>query len=176
MEEPRNEMETIILFERNFHDLFEIVSFESSKFPDAVVLERSSRKKRRAEFEFMASSFIEHEHDPYKCDVIICWKNDLDKSIHFPVWELSTRTFEMVYVPEPMELEIFALKIENIMLKRLRRREEGLFATHWRTVRHSLSPEQVAEISAMKTSEIASRYGIDDRTARNWRKYAQAGK
>lgn len=176
MKEPKNEMETIVLFERLFYPDFEILSLTSSGFPDAIVLEKSSGKQRRAEFEFMASSFIEHEHDPYKCDVIICWKNDLDKSIRFPVWEISTRTFEMVFVPEPMELENFALKIENTMLKRKYRRESGQFATDWRVVCKSLSSEQVAEIATLKTEEICYKYGVDDRTARNWRKYAQGGK
>lgn len=43
----------------------------------------------------------------------------------------------------------------------------------WRQVRKKLSDQQVKEIAVMSGGDIAYRYGIDERTARNWRKYAQ---
>lgn len=48
--------------------------------------------------------------------------------------------------------------------------------TNWRQVRKQLSQEDVTWLSKARTEEICFRYGIDDRTARNWRKYAQEGK
>lgn len=173
MKIPRNELETILLFDRILQDFFEILSLQPARFPDAVVLEKSSGKQFRVEFEFMASSFIEHEHDPSKCDVIACWVNDLDKSIRFPIWEISTRTFDMVFTPSFMELENFRLKIENVMLKRAQRRDGREYAPDWRTARKQLTNEQVKEIATMSGGSIAYRYGVDERTARNWRKYAQ---
>jgi hypothetical protein len=32
--------------------------------------------KARIEFEFKASNFVEHGHDPAQCDFIVCWEND----------------------------------------------------------------------------------------------------
>jgi hypothetical protein len=176
MKEPKNEMETILLFERMLYPKFEILSLTPSGFPDAVVLEMSSQKQYRVEFEFMASSFIQHEHDPRKCDVIACWKNDLDKSIRFPVWEISTHTLKTVFTPTDVELENFVLKIENTMLKREQRRAAGLFAVHWKTAQKELSDDDMEFLKSAKTEEICFRWGINDRTARNWRKNAQAGK
>jgi len=46
----------------------------------------------------------------------------------------------------------------------------------WRQVRKNLSQEDVTWLAKARTEEICFRWGIDDRTARNWRKYAQAGK
>jgi hypothetical protein len=50
-------------------------------FPDCEgkYLHDKSRKlwaKARIEFEFRASNFREHCHDPNECDVIVCWEND----------------------------------------------------------------------------------------------------
>lgn len=49
-------------------------------------------------------------------------------------------------------------------------------SANWRQVRKQLSQEDVSWLASARTEEICFRYGIDDRTARNWRKYAQAGK
>lgn len=44
----------------------------------------------------------------------------------------------------------------------------------WRKVRKSLSDEQVRNIAIDQAKNIAFYYKVDERTARNWRKYAQA--
>lgn len=49
----------------------------------------------------------------------------------------------------------------------------GNFPTNWRQVRKNLSSEDVAVIAKMTTEQICFRYGVLDRTAVNWRKYAQ---
>jgi hypothetical protein len=46
----------------------------------------------------------------------------------------------------------------------------------WRQVRKQLSQDDVTWLKTARTEEICFRYGINDRTARNWRKNAQAGK
>jgi hypothetical protein len=43
----------------------------------------------------------------------------------------------------------------------------------WRQVRKQLTRDQVVELAQMRGGDIAYRYGVDERTARNWRKYAQ---
>lgn len=53
---------------------------------------------------------------------------------------------------------------------------DGKFPANWRQVRKQLSREDVTWLQTAKTEEICYRYGVDDRTARNWRKYAQEGK
>lgn len=49
----------------------------------------------------------------------------------------------------------------------------GKNPTDWRKVRKELTPEQIKEIASMSGGSIAYKYGVDERTARNWRKYAQ---
>ena len=43
----------------------------------------------------------------------------------------------------------------------------------WRQVRKGLTAEQVKAIAVISTKEIAYHYKVDERTARNWRTYAQ---
>lgn len=182
MKEPTNEMETIVFFERMFFDQFEILSI-SSGFPDAVVLNRNNGAEYKAEFEFWASSFMEHEHNPFDCDVIICWINDLDEDIKFPVWELSTSTFP-IFAAGQLETEIFQLKIENKMLTRKIRSVEkhgnldnADLPRDWRRLRPLLSDSRVEWFSKIPTSDIpdiATRYGVTEKTVSNWRTYARA--
>ena len=54
--------------------------------------------------------------------------------------------------------------------------DAGKFPVNWRQVRKQLSPDDVTWLASARTEEICYRYSVDDRTARNWRKYAQAGK
>ena len=49
----------------------------------------------------------------------------------------------------------------------------GNFPTNWRQVRKRLTDEQVSALAAMDTGSIVYTYEVDQRTARNWRKYAQ---
>jgi hypothetical protein len=49
----------------------------------------------------------------------------------------------------------------------------GKFPKDWRKVRKTLSAEQVKAIAISESKNLALTYGIDERTARNWRKYAQ---
>lgn len=49
----------------------------------------------------------------------------------------------------------------------------GKLTGGWRKVRKGLSADQVAGIAVSTTKDIAYFYHVDERTARNWRKYAQ---
>lgn len=47
------------------------------------------------------------------------------------------------------------------------------FPSDWRKVRAMITSEQVLAIAQSETKNIAFSYGVSDRTARNWRTYAQ---
>ncbi|MBI5933287.1 MAG: hypothetical protein HY867_06230 [Chloroflexi bacterium] len=47
------------------------------------------------------------------------------------------------------------------------------FPKGWRKVRKQLTEDQVRSIAVDQTKNIAFHFQVDDRTARNWRKYAQ---
>ena len=47
------------------------------------------------------------------------------------------------------------------------------FPNDWRKVRKMLTEQQVSGIADCKTAEICGLYGVDERTARNWRNYAR---
>jgi hypothetical protein len=53
---------------------------------------------------------------------------------------------------------------------------DGKFPVSWRQVRKQLTTDDLSFLKSAKTEEICFRWGVDDRTARNWRKYAQEGK
>jgi hypothetical protein len=53
---------------------------------------------------------------------------------------------------------------------------DGKFPVNWRQVRKQLTSDDLVFLKTAKTEEICFRWGVDDRTARNWRKYAQEGK
>lgn len=46
-------------------------------------------------------------------------------------------------------------------------------STDWRKVRKEMSAEDLQWLKTARTEQICFRFGVDDRTARNWRKYAQ---
>lgn len=52
------------------------------------------------------------------------------------------------------------------------RKVSDKFPRGWRKVRKDLSPDQVRGIAVSTAKDIAYHYQIDERTARNWRKYA----
>lgn len=45
-----------------------------ASYPDALI-ERNG-VQWRVEFEYVSSNFVAHKHDPRRCDMIVCWKND----------------------------------------------------------------------------------------------------
>lgn len=84
---PENEQGVIVLFAQQATAAgFEIISIHPT-FPDAVV--RRANTEYRTEFEYRASGFIDHKHDPRGCDLIICWQNDLP-DYFLPILALSS--------------------------------------------------------------------------------------
>lgn len=67
-------MGVIVLFvEQSNLTGFKIVKI-GAEYPDAIIEKDGIRY--RAEFEFMASNFLHHRHDPRHADVIVCREND----------------------------------------------------------------------------------------------------
>jgi hypothetical protein len=78
---PINEQGVVYLFGMVSRELGFYVESVQQGFPDCEAKYLHDAKKNlwaraRIEFEFKASSFKEHGHDPNGCDLIICWIND----------------------------------------------------------------------------------------------------
>ena len=80
--EPDNEQETVALFVRVMHMLKPswCIKRLQGSFPDGLFYDAERGVDVRAEFEYLASHFFDHKHDPKGCDLIICWENDLAPS------------------------------------------------------------------------------------------------
>lgn len=116
MFEPNNEMGVVVRFTQvcEAHG-YEIVSIQSA-YPDAVI--RGFDKEWRCEFEYLASNFLAHRHDPRKCDLIVCWVNDLrDSAFPLTIWELSSDTIVSIEASE-VEKELAYYRAENKYLRR----------------------------------------------------------
>lgn len=78
---PINEQGVVYLFGMISRELgFNIEALQQG-FPDCEGKYLCDQKKNlwakaRIEFEFLASNFKEHSHDPSQCDFIVCWEND----------------------------------------------------------------------------------------------------
>jgi len=75
---PVNENGVILLFGKIAADLNMYVEEIRPAFPDCVARRFTGKgwEKILIEFEFRASHFQDHNHDPKGCDVIVCWEND----------------------------------------------------------------------------------------------------
>lgn len=91
--EPINEQGVILLFAAMAEDLGFMIESIRSTFPDALLKRKNSKNRWqpvRAEFEFKASTFIQHGHNQNDCDLIICWENDLNNNkIKIPILSLE---------------------------------------------------------------------------------------
>lgn len=127
---PENEMGVIVRFSHEIASMdgVSIVSIRT-QYPDAIL--HVCDKEIRAEFEYLASNFISHQHDPRECDLVICWIDDIEHRNMLPTWELSGsdwRSLGIVEVPfskkEALYWETRARRAEraekrakNLMLK-----------------------------------------------------------
>ena len=80
--EPTNEQEVVGLFLTLMPLLRSTWSIKrlQGDFPDGTFCETAHNTDIRAEFEYLASHFFDHRHDPNGCDLIICWENDLPRA------------------------------------------------------------------------------------------------
>jgi hypothetical protein len=85
--EPSNEAEVCILFgllmPSCLDELGKLVGCSCSElyveefrgsYPDCILV--VDGRELRVEFELYSSNFVEHGHDPQKCDLVVCWKQD----------------------------------------------------------------------------------------------------
>lgn len=49
-----------------------------SKYPDCIAYKKIGEREKKVhiEFEYKASNFKQHKHNPKQCDIIVCWQND----------------------------------------------------------------------------------------------------
>ena len=78
---PVNEQGVVFLFGMVSRDLGFVIEALQQGFPDCegkvcVDPKKSQWRRARIEFEYRASSFREHAHDPKGCDLVVCWEND----------------------------------------------------------------------------------------------------
>jgi len=96
---PVNEQGVVYLFGMVSRELGFYVEALQQGFPDCEAKYLYDRKKNfwakaRIEFEYKASTFKEHGHDPSQCDFIVCWINDwLESPIN--VIELKTEILKL---------------------------------------------------------------------------------
>lgn len=88
---PVNEIGVVYLFSQFAKKWGLEIDEIHDAFPDCIAYKktRGGRRRIRIEFEYKASSFQRHGHDPRKCDWIVCWKNDWPSApVHLKVKEL----------------------------------------------------------------------------------------
>jgi hypothetical protein len=75
---PINEQGVVLLFGKIHDEVGIKVEAIRTGFPDVIIRRFNGRAwvSERSEFEFRASDFIQHGHDPEKADIIVCWIND----------------------------------------------------------------------------------------------------
>ena len=75
---PVNEAGVVALFSMVARDLGYYVQEIGSDFPDAILRRESARgwEELAVEFEWDSRSFKDHNHDPAKCDMIVCWHHN----------------------------------------------------------------------------------------------------
>lgn len=78
---PINEQGVVFLFGRILEDLNLYIEEIRIKYPDCVARRYTGKgwEKIYIEFEYKASNFLQHGHDPHECNVIVCWEDDLLK-------------------------------------------------------------------------------------------------
>lgn len=100
---PENEQGVIYLFAQQADAAgFQLLKINAA-YPDAVVA--NGGNEYRVEFEYVASNFDRHGHDPRQCDIIICWENDFPDSV-LPVIALDKNGWWQI----PIELPSYAEK------------------------------------------------------------------
>lgn len=81
---PTNEMGVVFMFGAIIDRIGWQMAYMDGRYPDAVAVNRTGQRVK-IEFEYHASSFVAHGHDPEFCDLVVCWENDR----HLPVQVLA---------------------------------------------------------------------------------------
>lgn len=71
---PKSESKVVDLFRRMARDYFGFSDYTiGTRFPDCVA--RQGKKRISIEFEFESRNFQIHDHNPSRCDWIVCWRD-----------------------------------------------------------------------------------------------------
>ena len=76
---PVNEMGVVFLFGMLARELGFSITRIQREYPDCEALRLMDDDRWQRiwiEFEFESRNFLEHQHDPEKCDLIVCWTNN----------------------------------------------------------------------------------------------------
>ena len=179
MYEPTNEMGVIVLFTQLcVNSIWEILSIKSS-FPDAKIRNKTDAKIYQVEFEFLSSNFISHKHSIFNCDIIICWRNNINKNIPINIWELSNYN---PIIKEYLfsEKEQFNLKTDLqscLVNNEDKRLLDENYEDNWRIISSKLSDKEIHDIAyVLNIKQISEKYYLppnDDNIAKRWRIYAE---
>ncbi len=132
---PTNEQETVIYFATHAEKYGFTILNAQTQFPDALI--EKDGKQYKVEFEYLASNFLLHQHDPMECDLVVCWTNDTP-DIPLPVITLSQEGWQNMGV--------------------IRKDWEAL-ARYWRQ-RAKVSEERAKQLYSIKQAIIAERDAI----------------
>lgn len=83
---PRTELDVVFMFSKLHEELgFPFIVKMQTEYPDIQVLDERNNTVR-IEAEFRSSHFIDHNHPPEGCDVVVCWESDVgdDWPDHWP--------------------------------------------------------------------------------------------
>jgi hypothetical protein len=76
---PVSELGVVFLFGMLAEELGFVVESVQAGFPDCEGkrrLKKNRWQRVRIEFEYRSSNFLQHRHDPSRCDLIVCWLHD----------------------------------------------------------------------------------------------------
>ncbi len=94
--DPENELGVVSIFSMYHRELgFPFIVKIQSGFPDATVISDDAETVV-IEFEYKASNFIQHDHPPDGCDLIVCWENDLSQAIGPEILSLKDKMREIM--------------------------------------------------------------------------------
>lgn len=77
---PQNEMGVVFMFGQVIERIGYRMAHIDGRYPDAVIVS-SEGQAVKVEFEYVASNFIAHGHDPNLCDLVVCWGRDRKLSL-----------------------------------------------------------------------------------------------
>lgn len=160
---PENEMGVIVEFVRQETTSgYKIVSIQT-EFPDATV-ERDGAVYR-AEFEYKASNFIQHKHDPRDCDLVFCWENDTD--LVLPTLALSQEGWsdKPIVLPSDLERECAHWKAEaQRMTAQAKNAQRDLANLRRQGVKELSTAQRILQEyernPALRVSEVAKAVGV----------------
>lgn len=163
---PQNEQGVIVIFSQAIARLDNISIIEiRAKYPDAILLVNS--REVRVEFEYLSSNFVDHSHDPRECDLIICWKDDIQHKNTLPAWEMSNEKWKSLYInfishvqKEAFYWEIRARKAENL----LRTRQNDIQQANGQF----LLKQEIVRNPNPNITHLAERLNVSRTTIYNW--------